>query len=191
MGNRASQIILLCEDKLHEVFVHRFLKTWRVVDLNRKFRVPPYPAEGKGCGSQFVISNFPDQLTAIRSRSATTILIVVIDADNKTVEERKRELEKALTEDGIQKVASEEPVCFVIPKRSIDTWLAYLQGKAVSEEKSYKNEMGFRGNESKSHPLIDSLVQTCKDQGSLANAPQSLMNACSQFEKIRKALLGA
>lgn len=190
MSNRASQIILLCEDKLHEVFVRRFLKAWGVVGLNRKIYVPPYP-EGEGCGSQFVISNFPDQLKAVRSRSAVTVLIVVIDADNKTVEERKGELEKALEDAGMPKVADDERICCVIPKWSIDTWLAYLQDGNASEDESYKNSLRFQNRESEAHPLIDTLAESCKAQGVLANAPPSLMNACSQFDKIRNALLGA
>ena len=192
MSSRASQIIILCEDKLQEVFVRRFLKAWGVLNRNHKIRVLPYP-KGKGSGSGFVVSKFPEELTALRSRSAVTVLIVVIDADDKTVEQRKKELEKALKNAGMPKVADNECVCCVIPRWSIDTWLAYLQGKEVSEEKSYKNELGFRvrNKESKSHPLIESLARTCKKQDSLTNPPRSLMNACSQFEKIRNVLLGA
>ena len=192
MSNRASQIILLCEDKLHEVFVRRFLKAWGVVGLNYKIYVKPYP-ESSGCGSQFVISNFPDQLTAIRSRRDTVkVLIVVIDADNKTVEERKRELEKTLeeVEPKMSKVAADEHVCCVIPKWSIDTWLAYLQDGNASEDESCKNSLRFRNRESEAHPLIDMLAEKCKQRKALVGSPDSLLKACKEFERIRDALVG-
>lgn len=189
MSNRASQIIVLCEDKLHYVFVKRFLKKWGVSNhaIREEYQ------QGQGSGAANVIADFPKQLEAVRSRShrAITILIVVIDADNKTVEERKGELEKALEDAGMPKVADDERICCVIPKWSMDTWLAYLQDGNASEDESYKNSLRFRNRESEAHPLIDMLAESCKAQGVLANAPPSLMNACSQFDKIRHALLGA
>jgi len=48
--SKASQIIVLCEDKAHEVFVKRFLKKgWGVKP--RAIRKPPY-SSGKGSGKK-------------------------------------------------------------------------------------------------------------------------------------------
>lgn len=188
MNNRASQIIVLCEDKLHDVFVRRFLKKWGVA--NRTVRVLDYP-QGAGSGAAYVIANYPEQLKAVRSRSAGTALIVVVDADNRTVKQRADDLKNSLKQASMPDVGNDEPVCCVIPKRSIDTWLKWLQGDSVDEEMSYKQQLGFRMKESEAHSLIDILAEKCRRREKLETPPDSLSKACGQFEKIRSVLSGA
>ena len=86
--SRASDIIVLCEDRLQEVFVRRFLKQgWGI--KQPPIRPVPYPHGGSGgAGEKHVRDNYPNQLKAYRDRSAKakTILIVVMDADVDTVQ---------------------------------------------------------------------------------------------------------
>ena len=67
--SKASQIIVLCEDKAHEVFVKRFLKRWGVKP--RAIRVPPYP-DGKGSGKKHVEDKISLEANALRRRHASS-----------------------------------------------------------------------------------------------------------------------
>ncbi len=83
--SKASQIIVLCEDKTHDVFVRRFLRTgWKLKPRN--IRVPQYP-NGDGSGKKFVQDNVAKEVKAHRSRQASTVLIIVVDADEEKVKQ--------------------------------------------------------------------------------------------------------
>ncbi|MEI6421241.1 MAG: hypothetical protein WCP55_03425, partial [Lentisphaerota bacterium] len=84
MSNKPSQFIILCEDKLQESVIRRFLKKgWDIQE--RLIRRSHYP-NGAGSGEQHVRNKYANELRAYRSRSASTVLLVVIDADTKSVE---------------------------------------------------------------------------------------------------------
>lgn len=184
MMSKASQIILLCEDKLQEVVVRRFLKEgWGVG--SRKIRVVPFP-NGKGSGESHVRKKYPKNLKAYRSRSAQTILIAVIDADTGSVAQHHRELDNACQ--GFDPRFSNEAVVHMIPKYHIETWLAYLDGQAVDEDKKYKSDYQFKGCESNCHRLVDQLVGKCKSNTPLNSPPASLSDACNEFSRIRNIL---
>jgi len=73
------------------MFARRFLKKWGV--SNRKYTVPDYP-NGEGSGKKFVKETLPKEVKALRSRSASTILLVVLDADEFSVDQVKDDLNK-------------------------------------------------------------------------------------------------
>ena len=159
--SKASQIILLCEDRLQEAFACRFLKQgWRIE--SRDVRVVRYP-HGSGAGEKHVRDRYASELKAYRARSAkaTTILIVVIDADDKTVRAHYQELDHACScaQPAVIVRQTGEAVVHVIPRWHIETWLAYLDGIRVSEDLQYKPEYSFRGRESDCHPLVDLLAK--------------------------------
>lgn len=191
--SKASQIVVLCEDRLQEVFVCHFLKQgWG--KKNRDIRVVPYPHGGSGgAGEKHVRDKYPDQLRAYRARSARakTILIAVIDADTGTVQEHNGELDEACNAAqpsivGVRQ--TDEAVVHVIPKRHIETWLAYLDTGSVDEDRRYKPHYTFKGRESDCHRLVDKLAMACKDRNRLTGMPDSLTQACAEFERIRGLL---
>jgi len=188
--SKASEIIVLCEDKLQKVFVLRFLKKgWKKGKYD--VTVVPYPQGGSGgAGEKHVRDNYPRQLTACRARHAGTILIVVMDADAGTVDEHHRELERACScvQPPVGVRQASEPVVHVIPKRHIETWLAYLGNDDVDEDRSYRSDCGFRGCEADCHSLVDRLAMACKNREQLADMPDSLGRACIEFERIRGLL---
>ncbi len=188
--SRASDIIVLCEDRLQEVFVRRFLKRgWGI--KQPPIRLVPYPHAGSGgAGEKHVRDNYPNQLKAFRTRHARTILIVVMDADTGTAEEHHRELERACScvQPPVGVRQANEAVVHVIPKRHIETWLAYLDSVNVDEDCSYKSDYGFRGCEAGCHHLVDRLATACKNGEQLANMPDSLGRTCREFERIRALL---
>ncbi len=188
MTNRASQVILLCEDHLMEVFLRRFLsKGWGI--KQRAIRVMSYP-RGQGSGEQFVRKQYPNQLKAFRKRQqrASTILVVALDADTDTVEQHHLELAKACVHANIEPRQDGESVIHLVPKHHIETWLAYLAKLSVNEEQEYKNRYGFRKRESDIHPLVDGLAHSCKNNLHLVSAPPSLLRTCKEFERIRGKL---
>jgi hypothetical protein len=187
MMSRASQVIILCEDKLHEVFVRRFLKLYGYT--NRDLSVPSYPASGRGSGESFVRRSDPDELRAYRSRSATTFLIAVIDADKGSVADREDDLRGACTEKSVEPRQDGELVIHVVPKRAINTWLAYLDSVAVDEETDYSNgQYSFRGRESETDGLIKRLHAMCRKAELPQDAPSSLRDACGEFARIKDHL---
>lgn len=188
---KASQIIVLCEDKAHDVFVRRFLRTgWRI--KQRMIRVPPYP-NGLGSGKQFVRDNVAKEVKAYRSRQASTVLIIVIDADEKEVANIQDSFDKEIEDHTKKKGRGEkEQIAYVIPKWHIQTWLAYLDGQDVDEtdKTKYKNAFGAksRRDTKKVHQLVDDLAEKCKNRTELQSPPESLVMACTEFERIRAAL---
>jgi hypothetical protein len=140
----------------------------------------PRRKHGRGSGEQYVRERFPGELTAYRTKAnhLRSGLVVVIDADKKTVEERVREFEAACKDKAVAPRQKKEKVLFVIPKRNIETWLAYLRGETVDEEKKFpKHEY-----ESRCHAEADKLDAMCK-AGELDQVPPpSLEQCCEEFK---------
>ena len=84
------------------------------------------------------------------------MLIVVIDADTGTVENRQSQLNEAAKDAKVSVRSDGEYIVHLIPKRSIETWLAFLdKADDVNETEDYKSRYAFRGNEGESYSLID------------------------------------
>lgn len=181
--SKASQIIILCEDKAHEVFVRHFLKRWAVKP--RAIRVPPYPS-GKGSGKKHVEDGISIEVEALRRRHASTILLVIQDADQLSVDQIKANLDSKL----LPPRGDHEPISYIIPKWHIQTWIAYLDGKNVSEadKNTYKNMYGKLSESKDVHPFIDRLADHCRQNAQLETPPDSLVAACEEFNRIRSLL---
>ncbi len=181
--SKASQIIILCEDKAHEVFVKHFLKKWGVKP--RAIRVPTYP-NGKGSGKKHVEDNISTEAEALRSRHASTILLVIQDADQLSVDQIKANLNAKL----LSPRDDHEPIAYIIPKWHIQTWIAYLDGKNVNEEDKniYKNMYGKLSESKDAHQFIDKLADHCRQNIQLETPPDSLFAACEEFNRIRNLL---
>jgi hypothetical protein len=95
---RPSLIILLLEDALHEQFIFRYLKKLKYgPHLMRFVRSPP----GAGSAEQWVRQRLVIEVQACRGRRAQTKLIVLIDADIHSVQERIAQLDSSLREAGV------------------------------------------------------------------------------------------
>lgn len=182
--NKASQIIVLCEDKAHEVFVKRFLKKgWGVKP--RAIRVRPYP-EGKGSGKKHVTDKISLEAAALRRRHAATVLLVVQDADELPVAQVRSGLDVKIQPPR----GNEEPIVFIIPKWHIQTWIAYLAGETVDEadKDTYSNKYGGISEHKDAHPFIDKLTDNCRKNRQPQSPPGSLAAACEEFNRIRSVL---
>jgi len=179
-------VLILCEDALHRAFVTRFLKQYDYAEYDLRVRQCP-PRDG-GAAEAFVRRSYSSELKAYRSRStrAKTILIVVIDADTGSVKNREAQLQQACEDANVPVRQRNELVLHVIPKRAINTWLAYLDGQSVDETTDYANgRYAFRKCESAVSSLVKRLHGMCEVEQLRQGAPPSLHHACKEFERIK------
>lgn len=105
------------------------------------------------------------------------------DADTLTIGERLKHLDKACRDQGIEPRRSDEPVAVLVPRRNIETWIAYLAGQTVDEEKTYAR----LARERDCAPHVKRLKDLC-DRGSLESpAPPSLESACQEWKQCVQA----
>ncbi|MEA5567027.1 MULTISPECIES: hypothetical protein [unclassified Anabaena] len=176
MSQRRIQIVILCEDRQQEVFARYFLKKRGFTgNIRTKFC-------RKGAGEQFVRESYAAEVKVFRSKNYISgILVVLIDADTKTLEDRLKQLDDVLIENEQKPRQANEAMAMFVPKRNIETWIHYLQGASIDEETVYAK---FLNNESACKPYVENLADKCR-QGSLeANAPPSLQAACGELQRI-------
>jgi hypothetical protein len=87
-----------------------------------------------------VRKRFVKEVSVYRARQTKTktALIVVVDADTHTVQDRLRQLDQALRDSRQQVVLEGEQIARLVPKRNIETWILCLNQQAVDEETDYK-----------------------------------------------------
>jgi hypothetical protein len=181
-------VVILCEDKLHRVFVTRLLKQYGYAEHDLRIEQCPV---GSGSGESFVRRNYPGELAAYRSRTARakTFLIVMIDADTGSVADREAQLKQACEQASVQPRQSAERVVHAIPKRAINTWLAWLDGQDADETTDYRaHGYAFRKCEAEVSRLVKPLHEMCKARKVPEDAPPSLKHACGEFARIRDRL---
>ena len=146
-----SKITVLCEDKQHATFIRIFLK-------KRNRKIYAVSRTDAGAGEQFVRDNYPAQLDAIRKRGG--ILVVMIDGDNYSIEQRQKQMDKACKQKGVSPRNLSDKVAVFVPMRNIETWLAYLDGEDVNETDTYPRLE--RERECRRH--VDVLDQMCIEE---------------------------
>ena len=131
-----------------------------------------------GAGDQYVRDKYPEQLDAIRKRNG--ILVVMIDGDNYSIAERLKQLNDACTQSGVSPRNTSDKVAVFIPKRNIETWLAYLDGERVNETDRYPRLE--RERECQRH--VGVLEQMCSEGKLRTPAPESLETACREYNNV-------
>lgn len=174
---RRGQIVILCEDLQHEVFILRFLRRmgWKPSQL-RVLR----STAASGSAEQFVRERFPHEIKSNRSRGQyiQQSLIVMIDGDSEGVSAKLRALDRSCRLSGIPVRTKEDRVAIFVPTWRIETWFAYLQGENVDEGKSDYPKLS-RERECQAH--IDRLLSMCEDGVLRQPIPQSLKSACDEY----------
>ena len=135
MSDRVSQTVLLCEDDLQEQLVRSYLKECGLNTAPPVFLPRNASRAVHGGNVTWVLREFPQELLACRRRHvahASTLLIVVVDADNNTVMQRRNHLAQD------SQMSNTDPVVVLIPKRHIETWIRAALGQTVNETDSYK-----------------------------------------------------
>ncbi len=174
--SRTVQVVILCEDRQHEAFARRFLK--RTGKGIRVQRVEISP-KGRGSGEQYVRLRYVKELAYYRGRKhrVEQALIVMVDADVRSVANRIKQIESTCPEAGAEKRQEDERVAIFVPARNIETWFAYLDGRAVDEKETYSRLK----RESDCQQHVDVLHEMC-EQGTLRQpSPPSLDAACEEY----------
>ena len=174
--SRNAHVVILCEDRQHEVFARRFLA--RVGRHLRVQRVEIGP-RGRGAGEQFVRDRFAKELAYYRARKhrVEQALIVLIDADGIDVAARIEQVESACLETEDERRQANERVAIFVPARNIETWLAYLEGQTVNEDDTYPHLK--RERDCQRH--VDALYDMCQQQTLRRPSPPSLEAACAEY----------
>ncbi len=187
MSSRSVQCIVVCEDIQHEVFARRFLKLSKIQPHNIRIRRCPNPKSG-GDAKHWIKTNLPDQLGGLKSyntknRFTALVLIVIADADDKTVEQRI----KHVTSGCSPKPNPNENVCFIIPKWTIETWIMYLRDGSADESYRIRSKDKLK-RERDCWPQVKQLKDMCDSNSLPQSAPDSLRKACTEFQRISSAL---
>ena len=177
----AARIILLCEDTQTDAFVRRFLRRRGI--RGRDITTHPLPA-GRQSGEQWVRQEYPHQLQAIRARSGAC-LIAVTDVDTSSGSKRRDQLRAECERQGIVPTKPDDPVLVLLPRRNIETWFEYLDGKTVNERGSYPKLK--RDSDCIRH--ANELFRLCtKEQKLREPAPASLREACEEYPRLTAVL---
>ncbi|MDX1990773.1 MAG: hypothetical protein SF029_00190 [bacterium] len=131
-----AEIVVLCEDRQSEVFARQFLKIYFGLNnhqLRFKAALP-----GVGSGERFVLNEYAAEVKLLRQKRnmKRIALVILIDGDVLEVEDRMKQLDAVLRESGTEVRQGEDAVAIFIPKRNIETWIAYLRGQQVDEQKT-------------------------------------------------------
>ena len=179
MSTTSVEVIVLCEDLQQEDFIRRLLQ--KRGRQRYDFRPLISPA-GRGSGEQWVRERFPRELKAHRSQAGrrNTWLIVATDADTQRVDSRIESFAQACNDAGVPFRKENERVMFVVPKRNIETWFAYLRGENVNEADTYR-KYDF---ESDCRHDVERLDEMCRQQRLAPRPPLSLEYACIEFKRI-------
>ena len=171
---KSVQMVLVCEDRQHHVFVRRFLKTmgWRVDRL----RIESSPA-GRGAGDQFVRSRYLKELKGLRDGVA---LLTMLDGDAVGLAGRLRQLKHA-GDDARLAAPDRNSVFAVVPTWNIETWLAYLDGDTVDEANPNYPRLE-RERQCQGH--VDALAAMCRARKLREPAPTALVAACEEYHRL-------
>ena len=173
-----TRIVLLCEDDDHDRFVRRFLGHRNFG--SRDIFTLPLP-DGAQSGEQWVRDSYPLELKKVRRRT-NVFLVVVVDADTHTVAGRKSQLDRECDQQDVPRGTPKDPVVVVVPRRAIETWLAWLLGEPVDEETKYPRRSG-----EECRSAADALHRMCHEEQRLADgAPPSLVEACGEYRKLTR-----
>ena len=181
--SRSVRLTLLCEDKLQMVFAHRFFTAlgWNLRDWK-----PITAPAGRGAAEQFVRMEFPRQLNALREKGDEQVfLVVLIDGDAAGTRQRRRQIDEACRDKGIEPPTDAERVLVCVPTWNIETWLAYLADEEIDE--SVSDYPRFDGRESECEAQVQTLAVMCREQRLRPLAPPSLEAACEEHRRVFEA----
>ncbi|MCC7539738.1 MAG: hypothetical protein IT379_26180, partial [Deltaproteobacteria bacterium] len=122
-----------------------------------------------------VLKEYPNEVRAQRARANHTsaCLIVVIDADVGTVENRHQQLASKLDEVGADPRRDAERIAHVVPRRNVETWIVALCGGHADETTDYPRQPAERRK-----VAADSLCAT-----NIESVP-SLTRGCQELSRL-------
>ncbi len=177
--SRGTRLVILCEDLQQEVFArHYFL----LRGFHRREISSVIAPQGRGAGEQFVRERFAVEVREQRRQVThqSVALVVLIDADTQPVHQRKNTLDNTLQSSGQVTRRADERIAIVVPKRNIETWIAYPNDPLVNETHIYPKLV----KETDCLPAVRIFVARICRQGLPQEALVSLQDACIELRRI-------
>jgi hypothetical protein len=122
------------------MLIRRYLIIWGL--RGDQIRIQQSPS-GRGNAEGWVRKEFVKEIKVYRIRQAhaKTGLIVMVDADAHTVQERWNQLAQALRDGGEKSIRKDERIARLVPRRNVGTWILCLNGDwGVVEDRDYTRE---------------------------------------------------
>lgn len=181
--SKTHKYTILCEDKLTHCYVRHFLIAQGI--SGRKIFPLPLPADG--CGEQYVRQEFPKYLSVLRSKNFdSNVLVVALDADKRTLLERKNQLDDACNAADVPLRSESDRLLVFIPKRNIETWIKYFDGATVNEEEDYAHFLN--GHESDCYPAAEKMATEFSVENFIFELP-SLQSAHNEYSNLARMLV--
>lgn len=182
--SKQFRVTVLCEDIAHHRFIRKYLECKGVDKRN----ITSF-SKVMSRNNATVLENYPSLVNAHRSKAnhqKNIALVVMIDADNKTVEERLREFDKKLepkkAELNQETRETHEKIAIFVPNRNIETWLHYSFGnKDCNEQDDYKKL--YTNNDV--HKAAEVFAKNICPDDLPENALPSLHHACNELKRLQ------
>ena len=171
------QLMILCEDKAHLDFITGYCLAagWEDRGIILREFCPP----GTQSAEQWVRERYERTVSTFRGKHGqgrNVVLLVMIDADNLAPADRRNQLEKNLPR------VKGEPVAILVPKRNIQSWMAYLEGQFENEDRDHKHQFQKGWPIRKSGQSLRARCLAAQND----DFPASLSDACREWqERIR------
>lgn len=178
--SRCATVVVLAEDKRQQQLIRKYLRRRNFATSQiREVAAPVGQTQNVG----YVLERYAVEVNAMRSATYSVGLIVVIDADDNTVLERKAQLEDELRKADTRLRAEGEAVALVVPRRNVETWIWHLEGNEVDEETDYKGKPVRPG-----HDMAEAKRQFAEflvtGQEPFAGCPLSLQDARMELKRV-------
>lgn len=178
MSKRYTSLVVRCEDLQQRVFLYRYLIEKGIG--RREIQIGHSPS-GRGDAKRWVMQQHVIEVRALRGKPHLSIaLITMLDADDRSVPDRKQELDGALAGGSQERRQPSERIAVLVPRRNIETWIHRLEGHVVNESDSYPR---YRGAESHSGEAVREFVQRCPAR-MVPDDPPSLRDGCEELTRL-------
>jgi hypothetical protein len=134
---KPSRVIVLVEDNRHQQFIRNYLRRAGLDSHAMRFIQSP---SGRRSAERWVRDRFAVEVAEYRRRQthAETKLVVMIDADTYSVEQRLAQLDQVLSEMGVTPIDTHiEQIARLVPRRNVETWILCLNDSRVDEITDY------------------------------------------------------
>lgn len=168
--------VILCEDLQSQVLLRRYLKARGFT----RVRTLPLPA---ACGEQYVRTSYAIQVEAQRKSHVRQVLVVHIDADKGTVENRHKQLAEELAKHRLDGRGHDEAIAIVVPRYETETWLHHYRGRLeVVETESYAK---FNDDQAAAAaPAVDALLALVEGRGAVPTNLPSLALTVNELRRL-------
>ena len=182
---KGYRITVLCEDIAQYDFICAYTKllgATKIIRLHQAYN------------NDTVLKNYSNAVSSYRKyASQNIVLAVMIDADEKTIDERVRSFDKALDEEKARLNQStrfdNEKILIFVPIRNIESWFCYIDTNNTNVEIPDENGeiQDYKKNYRNAKPT--EFAKKLKEQicayGLPENAPSSLHHACNELNRLK------